>query len=81
MAEGVKADMKGFSFLYADPTDTALLYEYRKGLDGLIDLAREAKQNTSRDPFSAFVYAMARTGSEYHSMVVTSQLPRVNFGN
>lgn len=59
MAEGVKACLKGFSFLYADPTATKLLNEYRKALDGMINLAREAKQNTSRDAFSAFVYAMA----------------------
>lgn len=61
MAEGVKATMAGFSFLYADPEANYLLSEYRKGLDELLKLAKEAKQATARDPFSAWIYVMAIT--------------------
>lgn len=59
MAAGVKAVMDGFSFIYADPKANYLLNEYRKGLDALNDLAREAKQTSARDPFSSIFYVMA----------------------
>lgn len=61
MAAGVRACMEGFSFAFADPEANYLLREYRKGLDELLKLAKEAKPSIERDPFSAWIYVMAIT--------------------
>lgn len=59
LQEGGKLSFAGFSFLFADPQVSKKLNEYRKHLDALLQIGKEAQHNTSRDPFSGFVYAIA----------------------
>lgn len=59
LQDGGKLSFTGFSFLFADPQISKKLDEYRKHLNGFLQLGKEAQQGASRDPFSGFFYAMA----------------------
>lgn len=59
LQEGGTLSFDGFSFLFADPQASKKLDEYRKHLDALLQIGKEAQQNASRDPFSGFAYAIA----------------------
>lgn len=59
LQEGAKVSLSGFSFLFADPTISKELDEYRKALDSLKQITMEAQQATSQDPLSGLFYAIA----------------------